>query len=248
MHVVNYFSFQMLKLLNSFLLSLVLLSNSSGDEFKRFGVEGELSFCNTAIDVPGIYKNMGVSASGGQSIDWGGGLYFYPTEIVRLNAGLHFWDAPFNPSAPGSMITKGASVSGRLEETGNISYFALYLDGLFEAKYAFIGIGMDFSFSNSYTANVNLLNDSGRIVAKALDQKTSILTDKFNNRADINLKAGFKIPISNFTIRPTISFAVPTSPLFDSHATSYDPYFETTGSVNFTAFTLKYGIWISYGF
>lgn len=236
----------MLKLLNSLLLSLIFLTNSSGGEFRRLGLEGELSLCNTSIDVPGIFKDWGVSASGGKSIDWGGGVYFYPAEIFRLDAGLHFWDAPFNPSAPGEMIVNGASVSGTLEETGNISYCAFYLDGLFEMKYAFIGLGMDVSFSNSYAANVNLLNDSGRIVAKALKQKTSFITEKFNNRADINLKAGFKIPIGNFTVRPTISFALPTSPLFDSHVTSYDQYFETTGSVNFTAFTLKYGLWLSY--
>jgi hypothetical protein len=227
-------------------LLFIFLVNSYGEDFRRFGVEGELSFCNTSIDVPGVYKDAGVSASGGTSLDWGGGVYFYPVEIFRIEAGLHVWNVPFNPSAPGEMTINGVSVSGMLNETGSVGFCALYVDGLFEAKYVFIGMGLDVSVSNWYSSDVSLLNDSGRVIAKALHQKTSILTDEFNNRADLNLKAGIKIPIGHFTVRPTISFAVPTSPLFDTHVTVYDPYFDTTGSVNFTAFTVKYGLWISY--
>ena len=236
---INLFGSQMISM-------LLLLTIVQAGEFRRFGIESGFLIGNTTIDVPGLYKDIGVSASGGQSIDIGIGGYIYATQMFRVNLEGHYWTVPFNPSFSGEFTIDNSQIQGRLEEEGALDYIGMSIDGDFEAKYAFIGIGLDFSFANWYKSDINAFNNSGILIATAKNSKQSFLTDKFNNRADIVLKAGLKIPIFYFTIRPTISFALPTSPFFDTHVTVYDPVMNTSGTVNFTAFTLKYGIWLSY--
>ncbi len=241
-------------------VALMLWTIASAKDNKRFGVEGGFLFCNTAIDVPGIYKDMGISAAGGNSFDIGIGAYVcattdfgfnfgdqYSPFQFRFDFGGHYWCVPFNPSMYGEYTIDDERIFGNLEETGSIDFMAIYFDCLLELKYAFAGIGMDCSFANWYNSSLRAYDESNTLVAEVNNSKKSMLTDKFNNRADIILKAGLKIPVNSFSIRPTVSFSLPTSSLFETHVTSYDPYFETSSGVNFNAFTIKYGIWLSYG-
>jgi hypothetical protein len=238
--------------ITSFFIALLLRTFSSAQEDSRFGIECGFLLCHTMIDVPDIYKNAGVRAIGGNNFDIGAAGFYYAENHFRIGLGAHYWCVPFNPSAYGSFTVNNQSIIyGKLEESGNLNLLAIALDALFELRYAFCGLGLDFSFANWYKSTIRCFNSSNVYIGEIQNSKKSILTDKLNNQADFILKAGFKIPISNVYIRPMISFALPLLPLFDP-PTTYKPYIETpsivpNNSENFAAFILKYGICLSYG-
>lgn len=194
--------------------------------------------------VPRSYFNVETNMSYDTRI----GIAFKSKSIFSINIGLMYQNTPISLGYEMLLINNSNhdSVLTNVNEIGKIHYFGWYSQVNIEAKYFFVGIGLQFTFNNWIKLKRNYEYQGISVIENV---NNSYIVKSFEKMNSIYLTLGPKIKFAKkYELRPTFNICFLNSPLLTTKIKYYQDSFlnQTLTNLKVYSTSMYFGVSFRY--